>query len=331
MEISSSSRPGVLFRKASVLLVALVLSLTAGCSPAPEPVRIASHVWVGYEPMFLARSRGWLDEDLVTLHETTAASESLSLLASGEVDGAALTLDEVLKARQDGIPLTIILVFNISAGADVILAAEPMTELTELQGLRVGFEHGAVGELMIVEALRRAGLSTDDIEALYISPNLHVEAWSEGLVDVIVTYEPRASRIRAMGAVEVFDSRQIPEYIVDVLAIRSDRMSRSRNAALRHLVEAQLRSLDHFQRNPQDAAFRMSPRLNLPATEVLPAFRGLVLPDKAANHRLLSGRNAELLPGARALMAFKIEQGLLEAEDDLTGLVTGAYLPRLEP
>ena len=327
MDTSSSSSSCVRLRTLRVLLVACVLLLAAGCSPAPEPVRIASHVWVGYEPMFLARSRGWLDEDLVQLHETDAASESLALLASGEVDGAALTLDEVFQARQDGIPLTIILVFNISAGADVILARSPMSDLAELGGLRVGFEHGAVGELMVAEALRRAGLGMDEIEALDVPVNRHFEAWSEELVDVIVTYEPTASRIRAAGGVPIFDSGQIPEYIVDVLAIRSDRMGRTRDQALRHLVAAHLRSLDQFQRNPQDAAFRMSTRLGLPAAEVLPAFRGLVLPDEAANHRLLSGSAAELLPGARQLMAFKIEHGLLAAEDDLDRLVTGSYLP----
>ena len=331
MDTSSSSSASVRLRAASFLLVLSLLLLTSGCSPSPEPVRIASPVWIGNELLFLARSRGWLDEDLVTLRETEASSESLKLLARGDVDGATLTLNEVLLARQDGIPLTIILVLDISVGADVVLAAEPMANLASLRGMRVGFEHGTVGELMMMQALRSAGLDTDDIEAIDIPADRHVAAWSDGLVDVIVTYEPWASRIRAMDAVPVFDSREIPEYIVDVLAIRSDRMGRSRDQALRQLVTAQLRSLEQFQRNPQDAAFRMSPRLNLPVAEVLPAFRGLVLPDKAANHRLLSGRDAELLPSARALMAFKIEQGLLEAEDDLTGLVTGAYLPRLEP
>lgn len=74
-----------------------------GCeSLADKPISIASHVWVGYEPMFLARSEGWLDEKQVRIFETAAATESMRALAEGKVEGAALTLDEVFKARQKG-------------------------------------------------------------------------------------------------------------------------------------------------------------------------------------------------------------------------------------
>ena len=307
------------------LAAALVMAIGA-CS-RPAPVSIASHVWVGYEPMFLARTKRWLDEDLVELHETASASDSLQALAQGDVDGAALTLDEVLLARAQGIPLTIILVFNISVGADVILARVPLDSLSDLQGQRVGFEHGAVGELMIVEALRRAGLSLSDIESVDLPSTRQVGAWEAGQVDVIVSYEPVASQLRALGAVDVFDSREIPEYIVDVLAVRSDRLDGARAPALRHLVAMHLRALDHLQRNPQDSAYRMSARLGLPAAEVLPAFRGLVLPDAQNNYRLLHGRSPVLLDTTRELLAFKIEHGLLDRADSLDGLVSSRYLP----
>ena len=78
-------RPGRCFR---LLVVAIVLIAGVGCA-RDAPITIASHVWVGYEPMFLARSLGWLDEGRVTLHETASASESMEALVAGRVDGAA--------------------------------------------------------------------------------------------------------------------------------------------------------------------------------------------------------------------------------------------------
>lgn len=307
----------------------LVLLVLTACT-RDEPITVASHVWVGYEPMFLARSLGWLDEELVSLQETASARESMAALAQGRVDGAALTLDEVLQLREQGVDLTVILVFNVSVGADMILARPPMTSLDELAGRRVAFEHGAVGELMVVEALRQAGLSPADVEAVDLSADALVAAYADGAVDVVVTYEPYASLVGAAGAAKIFDSSEIPEYIVDVLVVRNDRLGSGRVAALEHLVERHLRALEHFLRNPQDANHRMAARLGLAPAEVPSAYRGLVLPDLAGNYRLLQGGEAALLKAARRLVTFKVEQGLLSEENDLDRLLSARYLPPLD-
>ena len=46
------------------------------------PVTVAAHVWVGYQPMFLARDRGWLEADRVTLLQTRLCAVNLSAAAA---------------------------------------------------------------------------------------------------------------------------------------------------------------------------------------------------------------------------------------------------------
>ena len=104
------------------------------------PISVASHVWVGYEPMFLARDKGWLNSQKVLLHETSSAIESLRALKEGKVQGAALTLDEMLCARADGVPLAMVLIFDISAGADMLVARPGIKTLADLKGQRIGYE-----------------------------------------------------------------------------------------------------------------------------------------------------------------------------------------------
>lgn len=309
-----------------LLLLFSLFAALAGCV-RDHPVVVASHVWVGYEPMFLARSLGWLDPDRVSLHETASASESLQALFDGRVDGAALTLDEVLVAREQGLALTVVLVFNVSAGADMLLARPPVRGLEDMAGQRVAFEHGAVGELLVSEALRRAGLSPSDIVALDVAVDRHYEAWQTGAADIVATYEPTASRLLEAGAINIFDSRELPDTIVDVLAVRTERLGRRQDAAITHLIESHLKALDHLHRNPQDASYRMAERLELQAVEVLRAYRGLVLPDLASNERLLRARVPALQETARGLLAFKRERGLIAGTDDLRGLIDGRYLP----
>lgn len=101
--------------------MALALGLILpGCGQS-APLKVAAHVWPGYELMFLAKEQGWLDPERVELVSTPFASSSLEALISGQVDAAALTLDEVLSARDRGLPLTVVLVFNVSAGTLMLM------------------------------------------------------------------------------------------------------------------------------------------------------------------------------------------------------------------
>jgi NitT/TauT family transport system substrate-binding protein len=299
-----------------------------GCGwSTDKPITIAAHIWPGYEPMFLARSQGWLDEKQAHLLETKSATESLQALTDGKVDGAALTLDETLGARAAGLSLSVVMVFDISAGADMLLARPNIKKLADIRGQRIGYEQGAEGELMLDQALLAAGLTKQDIRLVPLNTDKYLDAWNRNQVDAVITYEPVASQLLAQGALMLFNSAQIPNMIVDVLAIRSDVLDRSHASAIRHLMSAHFRSLNQVKRNPHDAAYRMAAHLGLPATGVLNAFKGLVLPDVANNHRLLGGASPELLVSARKLSAIMTRSGLLKQEDTLALLINSDFLP----
>jgi len=293
-----------------------------------KPVAIASHVWVGYEPMFLARNEGWLDSQKVRLLETANAGASLAALAEGRVDGAALTLDEMLKARENGLPLTAVLVFDTSVGADMLVVRAGIKRLSDLKGKRIALEQSSVAALLLSEILLAAGLTTNDVQLVSLPVDKHPDAWRTKQADAFITYEPVASQLLLSGAIKLFDSRQIPNAIVDVLAMRHDRLDYAHANALRHLVEAHFRALDHLTRNPQDAAYRMAGRLGLPASEVLSAYKGLLLPDSAHNLRLLAGAPPLLLVSARKLSDTMVKGGLLRGPDALADFVSADFLPR---
>lgn len=292
----------------------------AGCDrPVHQPIAIALHTWPGYELLFLAQREGWLDAQQVRLLETHSATDSLQALAAGKVDGAALTLDEVLKARASGMPLSVVLILDISAGADMLVVRSDIRDLAALKGRTISFEQGAVGELMLAEILRTAGLTRTDVKLLPL-------AIGEQL-DACITYEPVASQLQALQAQVLFDSRRLPDTIVDVLAIRQGALDFRHGKAIRHAIQSHFQSLDHFTRNPQDAAYRMASHMKLRATEVLHAYRGLVLPDAANNYRQLSGDTPALLGHARTLSAVMVGAGLLKQADDLNALICMNYLP----
>lgn len=311
----------------AMLGVGALWGLLPGCRRAETPpLKVAAHIWPGYEFTFLAQREGWLDGSRVTLRETASASDSLRALADGSVESAALTLDEVLRAQAAGTALSVVLVFDISAGADVVLARPPIRELSAIRGKRIGVEQSALGALMLAKALQAAGLRRDEVRIVPLTIDRHEAAWERGEVDVLVCYPPASSRLLDAGAVNLFDSRQLPDTIVDVLAVRQDVIERKQDA-VRHLIASHLRGRDHLQRNPQDASYRMASHLGLRADEVLASFKGIVLPDLANNRRLLGGDQPALLASAEAIGEVMHREGLLPGPPALDGLLRADFLP----
>ncbi len=312
------------FIKLACYLSALpVLSILPGCVQS-RPLKVASHVWPGYEFMFLAQNLGYLNSNLVQLTETLSASSSLERLLAKEVDGAALTLDEVLMARSRGVKLSIVQVFDISAGADMVMARPGITRPRDLKGKTIGVETGALGEVMLHHLLQASEMKKTDVRVVASKINQHLSDWKSNQLDAVITYQPVASQLAALGARNIFDSRSLPNTILDVLAIREDALIL--RDGLRHLIACHFKGQQHYLNNHVDAIYRMSERLALPVAEVDNAFRGLILPDLRSNHKLLFGEPSVVKQTARKISTIMVEVGMLSKEDDLHELIKPEFL-----
>ena len=70
----------------------LLLSLF-GCMGQPDTaLRIGTNVWIGSEPLYLARDLGRLDSDSVQLVEYPSASEVLRAFRNEAIDGMVISV-----------------------------------------------------------------------------------------------------------------------------------------------------------------------------------------------------------------------------------------------
>lgn len=305
----------------------LGLTAIAGCKAVPRPLKIVAGRWPGYEPLFLAQHLGWLEPEIVHVAEVPSNSSSLRALSSGVVQGAALTLDEVLRARSLGLPLTVAMVFDTSEGADMLLARPAIRSLRELKGKRIGLDEGTNAGLLLATLLEKADLKNSEVTSVMLAFGNQEQAWKTHEVDAIVTYEPIAGRLLARGARRLFDSRQIPDTIVDVLALRSDFLPEFNPTALRHLTAAFFAALRYWQQHRVEAIEAMSGHLNVSTTELKRIFEGIAFADVHKNRRLISGPDATLRSRARLISAYMKRSGIVEKEDDLKDLLTDRFLP----
>lgn len=294
-----------------------------GCAPPQAaPLRIGTHPWLGYELMHLARQRQYLVGDAVRLVEIPHASASLRALSAGTLEGAGLTLDEVLSARARGLPLRVVAVIDVSHGADMLIAAPDITSLGALRGRRIGVEQSATGALMLDAALTKAGLAAADVRLVPLAFNEHFKAMSDHRVDAVVSFDPVCSALLRLGARRLFSSAEVPGLIVDVLAVRAEAVD-SHGPALRDLVAALFRARSDWLGAPAAMAPLLAPRLRLPPVDVVRAFEGVQLPDLAANLAWLDGPAPALVQTARQAAAVMQRAGLLVADADLAATVAG--------
>jgi NitT/TauT family transport system substrate-binding protein len=295
-----------------------------GCKPS-SPFLVGIHPWIGYEPLQLAQEFHWLPKD-IQLVQGLAASDSIAGLLSGKLDAACLTLDEMLRVRGAGIPLAAALIFDVSAGDDVLLARPNIHGLTDLAGKRLGVEYDALGALVLSKVLEKGGLQISAVTVVDLPVDKQLAAWRKNEIDAVITYEPVAALIQRENAHRLFDSREMPDMIFDVLAVRQDRLA-GRQKLLHSLAKAYFKGLEHINANRQDAIYRIAARQGISVDEVQQSLYGIILPTLAANREYFDPRDRRLMGAAQLLSTLMVQRGLLKKPDDLNDLTVGSLLP----
>ncbi|HWQ94975.1 MAG TPA: ABC transporter substrate-binding protein [Gammaproteobacteria bacterium] len=310
------------WRSWAVLLWALL-----GCTPEPEPpLRIGTNVWPGYEPLYLARDLGYFDATPVRLVEYTSATEVSRAFRNGAIEAAALTMDETLSLLQYGAAARVVLVMDISHGADVVLGNSEIRELKDIKGRRVGAESSALGAYVLARALQIGGLSHNDVTVVAMPVSEQEQAFKDKRVDALVTFEPIRTHLLAQGARQLFDSSQIPGEIVDVLVVRQDYIDKHPQQ-VKSLITKWFSSLEYMNIHPDDSSRRMTKRLAVSPAEVSLLFNGLRIPGVEENRKLLGRTPPDLLAPSQKLMQTLLKQGLLNKAVALPPLFTDRYLP----
>ena len=308
--------------------VALVLPLI-GCMREPETaLRIGTNVWIGSEPLYLARELGRLDPAAVQLVEYPSASEVLRACRNQAIDGMVISLDELFGLAVDGLQPRIILVVDVSHGADVVVGRRGMQTMHDLKGKSVAVESSALGAFVLSRALALNGMQASDVNVVHLESNEQPSAFEKGQVDGAVTFDPYRAQFLQAGAKTLFDSTQIPGEIVDLLAVRATVLEKQPKA-IQALLTGWFDAIDYIKREPQDAARRMGIRQQTTGEQFLEAQQGLRVPSREENLRMLGGATPELAVTGRRLMALMVDAKLLRAGLEIEGVLAPGPLTDL--
>jgi NitT/TauT family transport system substrate-binding protein len=318
--------------KRFVALVCLVVTLMlTSCVPEQQqPLRIGTNVWIGSEPLYLARELGHLNPKAVQLVEYPSASEVLRAFRNQAIDGMVISLDELFGLAVDGLEPKIILAVDVSHGADVVVGRAGMRAMTDLKGKRVAVESGALGAFVLSRALALNAMQASDIDVVHLESNEQPKAFEKGQVDGAVTFDPYRTQLLQAGAATLFDSTQIPGEIVDLIAVRASVLDQ-RSKAIQELLTGWFRAIDYLKREPQDAARRMGVRQQTSGAQFLQALKGLHIPTREENLKMLGGPSPGLATTGGRLMALMLEAKLLRSPLKIEEVLAPGPLASLPP
>lgn len=306
---------------AMLILSALLFSNISSA----EPLRIGTTLWPGYEPFYLAQEIKAYQEDIRILHYPST-SEVLRAFKNRTLEAAALTLDEIVSLEESGIELEIILVLDISEGADVIMAKPEIKNMQGLIGARVAVESTAVGAYTLSRALEVHGIDISKIHLVNVENSSHRQTYESNLADAVVTYEPVRTQLLNEGAIEIFNSSEIPGEIIDVLAVHKD-IIQSHKTELLDISQAWFKALEYIKDEPISSYKFIASRMKINTREAKESYFGLSLPDLKKNKELLSGMPSPLVETFKRLTQHMKNNNLVSPSFSSLTTVNNQFLP----
>jgi len=249
---------------AALLLAGMAfgVSLTASAAQAEE-LRIATQPIPLYAPLYVAKNKKWLDEELAKSSPGTTAK--FSTFAAGA------PINESFAAGQQDIGLlgdTPTIIGN-AAGIErktiaVIVGYDsPIHSPKELKGKKVAVPKATYTEHLLSLVLEQNGLTLKDVEQINL-PNAEVgPAIIAGSVDAGAVWEPALTRFESQKAVRVLaDGTGLKTGLLAIVA--TPEAISGKREALKAFLRAYVRGAEFIRTNPHEAAQLVSADVNLP-------------------------------------------------------------------
>jgi NitT/TauT family transport system substrate-binding protein len=268
-------------RKASFGLVfSLVLSLALGFgrSASAAPLTIGYSDWPGWVAFQVAIEKGWFKEAGIDVEfQWFDYAASLDAFAAGKIDGVTVTNGDTLVTGSGGTKGVMIMLTDYSNGNDIIVAKPEYKSLKDLKGKKIGIEVGLVEHLLLLDGLKKAGMSPDDVTLVNTATNETPQVLASGDLAAIGAWQPNSGEAMKLvpGAHPVYTSAQAPGLIYDVLTVNPASLS-AHKADYQKLIQVWYRVVNyiHDPKTVDDAVKIMAAKSGLPAEEYKPLLAG---------------------------------------------------------
>lgn len=247
---------------------------------ADQKVRVAVMTWAGAGPGFVGIEKGLfgeLDVEIVVIDDTRARQAAFQ---SNDFEVYLTNPDQHSREVENGLPGRMLLLSDLSNGADGVIARREVTDIAELKGRRVAYTQGTASDFMLSLALKSAGIDRKDLDLVVLDdPGTAVAALQSGDVDAAVSWEPLMTEATKQDGIHVlFTSADVPGAIIGVFVAKQTLLSDSKRMEM--FVDGWLASVEYVEAHPKESNAIMAQAFNVTAEDVRGMMSGLKLADR---------------------------------------------------
>lgn len=260
--------------------VGAALALCAGSSFAETRMNLGTVVWVGYGPFYVAEAMDMFKKHGLSVKLQVFSDPALipSALASGSIQGAMVTYDQVIGQVAKGLPQRVVMPIDYSNGGDAIVAAKNITKISDFKGKKIGFNPLSPSDFLLSYALKTNGMTDKDISPVNMTPEAVPAAMASGQMPLGVTYEPSLSQVLSQGKGQkfhvVFSSKEAPGLIADVLVF-DEKYIKSNPKEITGVMKGYLEGLAYMKSKPDESAKIIGKFMGVSAKEVKEQLTGV--------------------------------------------------------
>jgi NitT/TauT family transport system substrate-binding protein len=271
-------------------ILGLVLFAMTGVRPVwAAPLTIGYSDWPGWVAWQVAIDKGWFKEAGVDVtFQWFDYSASMDAFAAGKIDANLMTNGDTLVTGAGGGKGIMIMLTDYSSGNDIIVGKPGLKSIKDLKGKKVGIEVGVVEHLLLVHAMKEAGMSEKDVTLVNAKTNETPQVLSSGQVDAIGAWQPIAGQAMKglPGSKPLYTSAKAPGLIYDVLAASPTSLAAHKDDYIK-IIKVWDKVVHYIAdaKTQPDAVKIMAKRVGLTPEEYLPLIKGTHLLDVAAGKK----------------------------------------------
>ena len=284
------------------LAVSLIVNACSLASQQLAPLRVGITSWAGFDIALYAQEAGLfkqrgLDVQLIRFENQ---QDSTRAMLRGTLDATFASLWDVVQSDSGSDKPAVLMVTNISHGADGIVAQPGIKSVANLRGKRVEAKLGTVNHLILLEALKLHQIKPEEVKIEDISNEIAVDLMQKKRLDAAVLWQPLLGETaQTIKGNIIYTTQEIDSLIIDALASRST-ITRTKKAELKQFIMAWFDIMSAVETKPNEVFQKVGKSLGQKSEAFAKDYAGLKKGDIAMQQQMFkSGR----LPEAIAQMA----------------------------
>jgi NitT/TauT family transport system substrate-binding protein len=246
------------------LFIPLVLMITACATPEPALQTISLPMGyvasVQFSPFYVAKERGYFEEAGFDVNfDYRWETDGVQLVAAGQLPFTIASGDQVIQARNQGLPVVAVAAWYQTFPVGVIaLEDTPLNIPEDLRGLKIGIPEIFGASYIGLRTLLEAGNLTENDISLNPIGYTQLAALTNRTVDAVVVYannEPVALAQQGVAFNAIYASNYTD--LVSAVIVSSDKIVAERPDEVKRFVSAFIQGVQDVIAEPE-AAFEIS-------------------------------------------------------------------------